>query len=138
MPDPQLLAYATYALVAATITIWLARTLSRNGAVFLEQVFPDDPRLAGAINQLLVVGFYLGNFGWSMLMLRGEHQPTPVAAFEMLASKLGLLMLILAGMHFTNLFVFHRIRRHVLLGRALPPVPHQGMLPMTHHAYQPQ
>jgi hypothetical protein len=61
--------YAAYALVTLTLTIWLARTLFKNGAIFLEDVFKDTPKMAGAVNQLLVVGFYLFNLGYAALIM---------------------------------------------------------------------
>ena len=60
--------YAAYGIISVTLTIWLARVLFRNGAVFLEDVFADTPRMAEAVNRLLVVGFYLLNLGYACMM----------------------------------------------------------------------
>jgi len=110
--NPLLLVYLPYAVIAVSLTIWLARALSRHGEVFLVDVFRDKPGLATAVNQLLVIGFYLVNLGWALLLLRiGIDEVTTVNdAVELLTSKLGLLLLLLGAAHFTNLFVFHRIR----------------------------
>ena len=62
--------YVLYLLVTVPLTVWVATTLSRNGRVFLEDVFAGDERLAHAVNRLLVVGFYLLNLGFVMLFLR--------------------------------------------------------------------
>lgn len=64
--------YAVYALVAVGLTVWLARTLYRSGAVFLKDVFADRPGLAEAVNRLLVVGFYMANLGYALYILRTE------------------------------------------------------------------
>jgi hypothetical protein len=103
--------YAVYASVSVVLTIWLARTLGQNGRFFLLDVFPDNTAMADAVNQLLVVGFYLVNFGYACLLLRGGAASTVTGAVETLAGKLGYLLLSLAVMHFANLYVFHRIRR---------------------------
>ena len=42
--------YAIYAVTAVGLTAWLARTLSRNGAVFLHDVFKERPGLADAVS----------------------------------------------------------------------------------------
>ena len=63
--------YVVYALLSVALTVWLARTLFKNGAVFLEEVF-DEPRMAAAVNQLLVVGFYLVNLGYACLLLKAD------------------------------------------------------------------
>jgi hypothetical protein len=114
--------YAAYAVVSVTLTVWLARTLFKNGAVFLDEVFEDNPKMAEAVNRLLVVGFYLLNLGYACLLLKANGSPTVIEAIETLARKLGLLLLSLGGMHFFNLYLFHRIRRRAHLTRLPPPV----------------
>src|SRR5262245_33365638 len=102
MPAMDLLSivYVLYAALSVGLTIWLARTLAKNGKVFLEDVFADQPGLSTAVNKLLVVGFYLVNFGYACLLLEGGYAPTPREAIETLASKAGALLLSLAFMHF--------------------------------------
>lgn len=117
--------YAVYAAVSLGLTVWLARTLFKNGAVFLRDVFKDEPDLAQAVNRLLVVGFYLMNLGYACLLLRADRPDTGVAAVETLAQKLGFLLISLGGMHFFNMYLFHRIRRRAKLAELPPPVPHQ-------------
>lgn len=115
--------YSVYATASIGLTIWLARTLARNGEVFLEDVFADNPRMATAVNRLLVVGFYLLNLGYAFSTLKaGTTAPTPVAAIEILAMKLGALLLSLGALHFANLYLFHRIRRRGQIRLAPPPV----------------
>ncbi len=115
--------YGAYAGVSVVLTIWLARTLGTNGRVFLEKVFADDPKFGDAVNRLLVVGFYLVNFGYACLHLVGGHADSPRAAIEVLATKLGSLLLVLAAMHFANLFVFNRIRKSAVRTTELPALP---------------
>ena len=114
--------YATYALVSLLTTIWLARTLFRNGTIFLESVFRDDPRMADAVNRLLVVGFYLLNLGYAALTMQAEGGETPLAAVEVLARKLGALLVSLGVVHFANMYLFYRIRRRARLAQLPPPV----------------
>jgi hypothetical protein len=114
--------YAVYLAISLALTLWLARTLFRNGAAFLKDVFDDRPDLAEAVNRLLVVGFYLFNLGYACLILRADPVFDGVAAIETMAAKLGLLLLSLAGMHFFNMYLFHRIRRRSQLAKLPPPV----------------
>jgi hypothetical protein len=112
MSNPVLLVYLPYAAIAIALTVWLARTLSRHGEVFLETVFPDRQDLAHAVNHLLVIGFYLVNLGWALLLLRTSQRSfTPAESVELLATKLGTLLLLLGIAHMINLLVFHRIRQ---------------------------
>ena len=114
--------YAVYLLISVNLTIWVARTLHKRGAIFLVEAFHGNQELASSVNHLLVVGFYLINIGFVSLALKSEAQiATTRAAIEMLSDKLGWVLLILGGMHFFNLFVFSRIRSR---GRqAVPPPP---------------
>src|SRR5262245_33440980 len=103
--------YAIYLTVAIGLVVFLARTLFHNGEVFLEDVFEDNPRMAKAVNHLLVTGFYMANLGYAALILRADAAPDAVTGFEVLAQKLGILLVSLAALHFVNLYVFYRIRR---------------------------
>lgn len=115
MTNPILLVYLPYCAIAVSLTIWLARALSRHGEVFLRDVFPGKVGLADAINQLLVIGFYLVNLGWALLLLRANEVEaqvhTPTDAIALLTTRLGMLLLLLGVAHLANLYVFHRVRR---------------------------
>ena len=120
--------YVVYSLVAVALTIWLARTLFRTGAVFLADVFADRPDLAQAVNQLLVVGFYLLNLGYAFYMLKAEGADSSFAAMEVLGQKLGFLLLSLGAIHFGNLYLFHLIRQRSQMATMPPPVrPHMNL-----------
>jgi hypothetical protein len=115
--------YLAYAAASLGLTIWLARTLFKNGEVFLEEVFADNPRMAAAVNHLLVVGFYLLNLGYALVTLKaGQQVVTAADGVETLAIKLGSLLLVLGGLHMGNLYLFHRIRRRAQIRLAPPPV----------------
>ncbi|HMF43163.1 MAG TPA: hypothetical protein VKQ32_20970 [Polyangia bacterium] len=122
--------YLVYVCASIGLTIWLARTLFKNGEVFLEDVFADNPRMAGAVNRLLVVGFYLLNLGYAFVTLRADREVTTHAeGIETLAVKLGSLLLVLGALHMGNLYLFHRIRRRSQIRLAPPPV-----WPQMHHS----
>jgi hypothetical protein len=113
--------YLTYLLISVTLTIWVARTLYRRGAIFLVDAFHGNRELADSVNHLLVVGFYLINIGFVSLALKTyDVINTSRAAIELLSDKMGMVLLILGGMHFFNLYVFSRIRRSARVPR--PPV----------------
>jgi hypothetical protein len=84
--------------------------------------------MADAVNRLLVVGFYLVNLGYASLLLKADGSASVVQAIEVLSSKLGLLLLSLGGMHFLNLYVFHRIHRRAHVAVLPPPVAPQMMV----------
>jgi hypothetical protein len=102
--------YTSYALVAVGLTFWLARTLSRNGAIFLEDVFEDRPGLAQSVNHLLVVGFYMLNLGWALFVIHISAGMDALHAVQFFVNRVAILLLVLALLHFVNVAVFWRIR----------------------------
>ncbi len=103
--------YVVYLAITVPVTIWVASTLARNGRVFLDDVFKGDEGLASAVNQLLVVGFYLLNLGFVMLYLRGGRADGVEDVFNALSIKIGVVLLTLGLLHFFNVYVFNRLRR---------------------------
>src|ERR1700685_1712472 len=113
--------YVSYLLISLAVTVWVARTLHKNGRVFLVDAFHGNTELADSVNHLLVVGFYLINIGFVSLALKtADVINTSRAAIELLSDKMGMVLMILGGMHFFNLYVFSRIRRSARGTR--PPV----------------
>ena len=113
MRDIIVVSYLVYIFISVFLTIWVARTLHKRGAIFLVDAFQGNAELAASVNHLLVVGFYLINIGFVSLALKtSEVITTPRAGIEMLSDKLGVVLLTLGGMHFLNLLVFSRIRSH--------------------------
>ncbi|MFC7217371.1 hypothetical protein ACFQLX_04170 [Streptomyces polyrhachis] len=122
--DPTVFTYVLYLVVSIGLTVWVARTLSRNGRVFLADVLRGNEPLADAVNQLLVVGFYLVNLGFVALFLKtGATIDDQQQVVETLAGKLGIVLLALGAMHLANVYVLNRYRRRSLLEREQrPPV----------------
>ncbi|EFE67524.1 integral membrane protein [Streptomyces viridosporus ATCC 14672] len=126
--DRTVIAYVIYLLVSIALTIWVARTLSSNGRVFLADVLRGDEKLADAVNRLLVVGFYLVNLGFVALYLSDDDTIADTrGVFEALSTKLGVVLLVLGVMHLGNVYVLNRIRRRGVMEREqVPPVAPQG------------
>jgi len=123
--NPVVICYALYLAASVALTVWVARTLHRSGRVFLVEAFHGNEQMADSVNHLLVVGFYLINIGYVSLALKtAEIIVTSRAAIELLSDKVGMVLLVLGGMHFFNLFVFSRIRRNSQWSRRpVPPPP---------------
>ncbi|GAA1990044.1 hypothetical protein [Catenulispora subtropica] len=127
--DLTVLTYVIYLLISVVLTVWVARTLSRAGRVFLAQVFPDSEQLPEAVNHLLVVGFYLVNLGFVSLYLKsGSTTDTARQVFEGLSVKEGVVLLVLGGMHLGNVFVLNKLRSSSRRDHGIPPIPPTGYL----------
>jgi hypothetical protein len=125
--------YVVYLGISVAVTVWVARTLVKNGRVFLVDSFLGNESLADSVNHLLAVGFYLVNVGYIALALKYGEKPFDMAqAIEILSTKVGLVLLVLGAMHFFNLYIFSRMRRRALLRNQKPPVPPEQFLEPVH------
>jgi hypothetical protein len=120
--------YLAYLTISVALTVWVARTLHRNGRIFLVDSFHGNEALADSVNHLLVVGFYLINIGYVALALKyGSHAENPQEALELLSTKVGFVLVVLGIMHFFNLFIFSKMRRRATALKSPPPVPSFGI-----------
>ena len=123
--------YLAYLVISVALTVWVARTLHKNGRIFLVDSFLGNEPLADSVNHLLVVGFYLINIGYVTLALKyGDKATDARTALEILSTKVGMVLVVLGVMHFFNLFIFSKMRRRATLHRP-PPIPPEGYVKMT-------
>ena len=121
--------YIGYLVLSVGLTAWVARTLSKNGRVFLIDSFLGNAELADSVNRLLVVGFYLVNIGYVALALKYGDKPVDLpTSIETLSTKVGLVLIVLGAMHFFNLYIFSKMRRRGLLRSEKPPVAPDGAI----------
>lgn len=107
--------YLAYLAISIALTVYVGWTLQRNGRVFLIDSFRGNHEMADSVNHLLVVGFYLINIGGVALALRyGGVVSNAQEAIEYLSTKVGVVLLILGGMHFLNLYLFSQLRKRGL------------------------
>ena len=115
--------YVGYLVISIGLTVWVAKSLSKNGKVFLVDSFLGHAELADSVNHLLVVGFYLINIGYVSLALKYGEKPTDLTtAIEALSTKVGMVLIVLGGMHFFNLYIFSKMRRRGMVRSQKPPV----------------
>lgn len=103
--------HVIYLLASAGFTFFVGRSLYVNGRPFLIECWKSE-KIADAINILLLVGFYLLNFAFVFLALRfGETSETLVGSLETLSGRIGIVALLMGGMHFNNLLWCELLRR---------------------------
>lgn len=129
--DPKLAMYLGYLVLSLALTAWVSRSLYRNGQVFLDDALGNE-RLAVSINHLLVVGFWLLNAGFVAVMIQVDGLVINATdAVETLSMKLGLVLLVLGGVHLFNVYVLNRFRRRRMLENEPPPVRPSSYLPQA-------
>src|SRR5437868_9484129 len=120
----EIATYLLYLAISVALTVWVARTLHKNGRIFLVESFHGNEPLADSVNHLLVVGFYLINIGYVTLALKyGASANNAREALEMLSTKVGLVLVVLGVMHFFNLFIFSKMRRRAVAAKLPPTIP---------------
>ena len=126
MDNKILLAYLIYLPVAMLLTLYVARTLFKNGRIFMLDIFKGRAEIADATNKLFEVGFYLVNVGFAMRILRirpknGLDMETWQELLEALSYKIGAFTIYLGTMLFLNMFLFFRGRKKANRPKPEPP-----------------
>ncbi len=105
--------YVAYLVLTVGIAIWVGRTLRRQGLVLLTADRKGDHSLAEALSHLLIVGFYLVNFGAISFMLKVTDQVLTVEkAIETTSTKVGMILVAIGIMHFFIVGILTINRRH--------------------------
>ena len=107
-----IITYALYIIITVALTYWVGKTLYTNGRVFILESFHGNEEMADSVNHLLLVGFYLVNFGFVSLFLKfGVNPMGTVEGIEYVATKVGVVLIVLGGMHFFNMFNIAKMRK---------------------------
>jgi peptidoglycan/LPS O-acetylase OafA/YrhL len=110
-----------YTAISLALVHMVGQTLSRNSRAFLPQK-PGQDGMAEAVTRVLVVAYYLLALGFiALTMPTWSHVPSPGRAMELLSVQIGILLLVLGGLHLAGTAVLARLRRsRPWLTRAAP------------------
>ncbi|MCB0768918.1 MAG: hypothetical protein KDC00_00750 [Flavobacteriales bacterium] len=117
MTNKFVLTYLVYLPVVILLTLYVARSLFKNGRVFMLDIFRGKTEIADSTNRLFEVGFYLINIGFALRIMEVNGYweenlyDTNQEVVETLAGKIGGFAIYLGIMLFLNLFLFMRGRR---------------------------
>ena len=106
--------WLVYGVGAVGLTFLVARTLYRQGTVFLQALFSGNTELARSVSGLLVTGFCMLSLGYAALLLGFSDLAgvrTGSDALVLLVNRLGLLLVSLGIIHFLNMWLFYRLGR---------------------------
>ena len=108
--------YLIYLAVSIPVALVVGWILYKNGRVFLVEVFQGKEDLADSVNHLILVGFYLLTIGFVLFAIKIGSEPQGLEdAVEFVSTKVGLVLVVLGGLHFLNLLGFSRLRWRVRL-----------------------
>jgi hypothetical protein len=106
--------YLAYLLISVSLTFGVGRVLSRSGRLFLLDVLDGSDGAASGISRLNVVTFYLISLGFVALTMRTSGgSVTARQAIELLATKIGEVLLVLGALYLSSIGVLIRLRRRL-------------------------
>ena len=106
--------YLIYLLVSAGLTVVVGQVLSRSGRLFLVDALGGSDSAARGISNLIVVCFYLISLGFVALTMRTSGDSvTAGQAIQLLATKIGEVLLLLAVLYLVGIASLTRLRRRL-------------------------
>ena len=99
-----------YVAIGIALIVWVGRTLRIHGRVFLAKGCKGNEELTESLSHLLSVGFYLLHIGCVLLTLKmGGYAIDLVESIELLSTKIGMVLVVLAISHFAHIALYARI-----------------------------
>jgi hypothetical protein len=124
--------YLAYLLASVAMTLLVGRVLSRSGRLFLLDALDGSDAAASGISRLTVVTFYLISLGFVALTMRiPGGNVTAKQAIELLATKIGEVLLVLGVLYLASIVALIRLRRRLgaQASTIAPPAGPQAKLP---------
>jgi hypothetical protein len=107
-------AYLVYLLVSVGLTVVVGQVLSRSGRLFLVDALGGSDSAARGISNLIVVCFYLISLGFVALTMRSSGDSvTAGQAIQLVATKIGEVLLLLAVLYIACIVSLTRLRRRL-------------------------
>ncbi|HXB46873.1 MAG TPA: hypothetical protein VNW50_03850 [Streptosporangiaceae bacterium] len=106
--------YLAYLLISVGLTFLVGQVLWRSGRIFLLDALDGSDGAASGISRLNVVTFYLISLGFVALTMRTSGGSiTARQAIELLVTKIGEVLLVLAALYLASIVVLTRLRRRL-------------------------
>ena len=101
----NIVTYSVYLPIIFFITIRIGWIFNKNGEVFLLNIFKGNTALVKNINRLLLIGYYLVNLGYAVVTISfWEKVESPIEVINTLSGVLGKIIILLAILHYNNIF----------------------------------
>lgn len=102
----NLVAYAIFLTIVVYIILVVGKICYRNGNIYVLSLMPGHEDLCVRINKVLLMGYYLVNIGYALIMLVTWYNVTSVPELvEAVASKTAIIVGLLAVLHYCNIIL---------------------------------
>jgi len=100
-----IIGYSIYLFLSITIIIKVGRECHKNGEIFIADLIPYDMEYGSKVNNLLLIGYYLLNIGYTITTLSNINNTNSVLQLtDLIINRLAIIIFILAILHYFNLF----------------------------------
>lgn len=114
----NIITYSLYLPIISFITIKTGWSLYKNGALFLLDLFRNDKSLVQRINKMLLMAYYLVNLGYAVITISyWTAINNEIELINSLTYTLGKLILMLAILHYNNIFWLKKLKNTNLLNQ---------------------
>lgn len=109
----NIIAYGIYGLLTIYIILFVGKLFHKNGRIFIIFLSGNKEKTADTTNDILLIGYYLFNIGYAILQFSYWNQLTSFnELLTSIAMKMGILILLLAGMHYINILVIYILSKN--------------------------
>jgi len=99
----NVIGYSVYIGVIIYITVFIGKKFHSHGKVFLNEILVDHG-VCEAVNNILLVAYYLLNIGNAIIMVKTWPQIESIGGLiEVTSINIGQIIFLLAGIHFVNI-----------------------------------
>ncbi|SHH26106.1 hypothetical protein [Winogradskyella jejuensis] len=114
----NLITYCIYLPIIIFIMVKIGWLFYKNGEVFLLNLFQNNSELVKSINNLLLIGYYLTNIGYAIITIAyWEYVDSAIEMLNSLSHTIGKIILLLALMHYNNIFWLKHLNKSKLLNQ---------------------
>ncbi len=111
----NIISYLIYLIITFYITIFVGWKVYKIGFIYLTNLI-DNHSVCQSINNLLLIGYYLVNLGFSAISLQNwEKVDSITIMFSSLSYKIGFILFILGILHFINLSIIYIVRKNKII-----------------------
>lgn len=106
----NIIGYLIYLPITIFITIYVGQQLHKHGYIYVKRAF-SDLAIATAINNMLLVGYYLVNIGYAIIGLKNWNIIHSIdQLISDLSTHIGHIILLLAILHYFNIMALAVVR----------------------------
>lgn len=103
MENLNIIAYTIYFSISAFVTIFVGKSLHKNGYHLILDLF-EHQEFTRTTNNILLIGYYLVNLGYVAITIASFRLITTVTTlFEVLSYRIGTILFILGILHINNI-----------------------------------